>query len=277
MTNYPVPEWMMVRYGAHRVARPTVAAERRGGYDAPADSVAGREVPFGLPVLASVPDLAAALEAVAVAEQQMLRAVVGVSGLLASDEVAHATGVPVEQWLGIVCRLTRLDRRLLLRLARLIDRYPTLRGAVEAGRVSFAQLRGLGIVLRQAPAVIDAELDVLLARLVAELEGADPDVLVDQVRRALVELQPQGSPEELETVHNSLYLQPNLTRTGGRFGGEYDAAGLAILDEATAPSRAQAAQHPHGVNGARADNLLTRLLNDDTADAANGARSAHRR
>jgi hypothetical protein len=154
--------------------------------------VAGREAPFGLPVLASVPDLAAALEAVAVAEQQMLRAVVGVSGLLASDEVAHATGVPVEQWLGIVCRLTRLDRRLLLRLARLIDRYPTLRGAVEAGRVSFAQLRGLGIVLRQAPAVIDAELDVLLARLVAELEGADPDVLVDQVRRALVELQPQG-------------------------------------------------------------------------------------
>ena len=96
--------------------------------------------------------------------------------------------MPVEHWLAIVTRQTRLDRRLLLRLARLIDRFPTLRGAVAAGRVSFAQLRGLGIVLRDAPVAIDRELDVLLARLIAELEGADPDVLIDQTRRAIGEL-----------------------------------------------------------------------------------------
>ena len=271
MTSYPVPEWMMVRYGAHRVTRPTVAAERRGGYDGVGDDVAGdgagnggersrQEPPFGLPVLASVPELAAVLDAVAGAERRMLQAVVGVSRLLASDEVAQATGVPVEHWLGIVCRQTRLDRRLLLRLARLIDRYPSVRGGVEAGRVSFAQLRGLGIVLRQAPAAIDGPLDALLARLLDELEGADPDVLVDQVRRAIVELEPDGSLEERTQVHNALWLQPNLLATGGRFGGELDAAGLAILDGATAPTRAQL-HHPDSTAGIRADNLLARLVN----------------
>jgi hypothetical protein len=118
-----------------------------------------------------------------------------VARLVAGDEVAQTTGVSVEHWLAIVCRQTRLDRRLLLRLARLLDRFPTLAAGVAAGRVSFAQLRGLGIVLRQAPKVIDAELEVLLGRLLAELQGADPDVLVDQVRQAIVELAPTATVE----------------------------------------------------------------------------------
>jgi hypothetical protein len=56
--------------------------------------------------------------------------------------------VGVEQWLGIVARQTRMDRRLLLRLCRLLDRFPTLKAAVAARQVSFAQLRGLGLALR---------------------------------------------------------------------------------------------------------------------------------
>ena len=271
MDTYPLPSWATLRSGAHRVALPSVAAEGRGGYDPAAaqPSVDGRAVtsegpPFGLPVLAEVPELAGVLAAIDGAERRLLEAVVGVSRLLACDEVAQATGVPVEHWLAIVCRQTRLDRRLLLRLARLIDRFPTLRGAVADGRVSFAQLRGLGIVLRDAPVAIDVELDMLLTRLVAELVGADPDVLIDQTRRAICELAPTISREETEPVRNTLYLQPNLLRTGGRFGGEYGAAGLAILDEATAPIREQL-DHPGGSSGARADNLLTRLLRDDDA------------
>jgi hypothetical protein len=283
MTSYPTVTWQTVRGRGHRVTRPTVAAERSGGYEAVASAaggaaggvtvdgdgggVGGGGVPFGLPVLAGLPELAGVLEAVAGAEQRMVDAVVGLARLLASDEVARATGVPVEQWLGIVCRLTRMDRRLLLRLARLLGRFPALAAGVGSGRVSFAQLRGLGMVLRQAPTVIDGELDVLLVRLLAELEGADPDVLVDQVRQAIVELLPPVSVEESETVTNALYLQPNLSRTGGRFAGEYDAAGMAILDTATAPSRDQLA-HPNGTRGARADNLLARLTHTGTGTPA---------
>jgi hypothetical protein len=279
MTSYPIPTWLGVRYGAHRVARPTVAAEPRGGYDlAPAavatscgaagsagaagsldDGSSGAEgAPFGLAVLTEVPRLAAALEAIEVAERRMLDAVVVVGELLADDEVAQTTGVSVEHWLAIVCRQTRMDRRLLLRLGRLLGRFPALAAGVGGGRVSFAQLRGVGIVLRQAPPAIDAELDGLIGRLLEQLQGADPDVLVDQLRQAIVELAPLAAAEVTDTVTNRLVLQPNLAGTGGRFAGELDTLGLAILDEATAPTRDQL-DHPDGMAGARADNLLTRL------------------
>jgi hypothetical protein len=289
MTSYPTPTWITYRGRVHRAVRPTMAAERAGGYDpqrragagpvgdvvgtpAGAQSSAEGEVgaPFGLAVLGELPQLAQVLVAIDAAEQRMLQAVVGVGQLLADDEVAQATGVSVEHWLAIVCRQTRMDRRLLLRLARLLDRFPALRAGVAAGRVSFAQLRGVGIVARQAPTVIDGELDLLLGRLLDELQGAEPDVLVDQLRQAIVELAPTATPEATETPTNQLYLQPNLSRTGGRFGGELDTLGLAILDEATAPNRDQL-RHPGRSAGARAHNLLTRLTHPDTAaDAADG-------
>jgi hypothetical protein len=232
-------------------------------------SMDGARVPFGLPVLAQVPRLAAALEAIDGAERRMLDAVVLVAELLADDEVAHATGVPVEHWLAIVCRQTRMDRRLLLRLARLLGRFPALAAGVRDGRVSFAQLRGLGIVLRQAPSAIDLDLDDLLVRLLDELGGADPDVLIDQVRRAIVELATPVTAEECDRVENSLWLQPNLDRTGGRFGGELDALGMAILDDTTAPRRDQL-DHPGGLRGARADNLLARLVQPNVPERPAG-------
>ena len=279
-----MPAWMSVRYGGHRVARPGVAAERRAGYDRDRAAErtpdaglgagdgrpgvggerADREPPFGLPVLAGLPELASALDAVVTADRRLVEAVVTVSRLLDTGEVEANAGVSVEHWLGILARQTRLDRRLLLRLCRLLDRFPTLRSGVEAGRVSFAQLRGLGLVLRDAPVAIDEALNVLLGRLLDELQGADPDVLLDQVRRAIVELAPARSRAESSGGANTLYLQPNLTRTGGRFGGELDALGMAIVDDTTAPNHSQR-RHPHGAGGARADNLLAWLTHDCNA------------
>jgi hypothetical protein len=124
--------------------------------------------------------------------------------------------------------------------------------------VSFAQLRGLGLALRAAPVSIDGELDAFLARLLPEVAGAAPDVVVDQVARAIDELAPEVLDAAERGLDRHLYLQPNLDRTGGRFSGETDAIGLALLDEATAPTRAQR-DHPGGQGGARHDNLLGRL------------------
>jgi hypothetical protein len=289
MTSYPNPtvqrlsSWTTFRSGVHRTARPTVAAEPSGAYQAgpPAgDPAAGvsddgqeRAAPFGLAVLAELPALAGMLEAVATAEQHMLQATVGLARLLADDAVAHTTGVPVEHWLAIVCRQTRLDRRLLLRLARLLERFPALAAGVAAGRVSFAQLRGVGLVLRQAPPVLDEALDELLVRLLEQLQGCDPDVLIDQLRQALDELTPERAAAETDTPANRLWLQPNLAGTGGRFGGELDTLALAILDAATAPDRSQL-HHPEGVAGARADNLLTRLTHPNDAAADHAAEDA---
>jgi hypothetical protein len=239
-----------------------------------ADGSADRP-PFGLPVLAELPELASALAAFTTADDRMLDGILTLSRLLDSGEVEATTGVSVEQWIGIVARHTRMDRRLLLRLCRLLHRLPTLKAAVEGRQVSYAQLRGLGLALRRAPASIDAELDDFLARLLPEVAGADPDVVVDQVTRAIDELSPDTLDAHERGLNRHLHLQPNLERTGGRFSGETDAIGLALLDEATAPTRRQL-DHPGGLGGARHDNLLGRLAHtcDDQPTTADGSDAA---
>jgi hypothetical protein len=173
-------------------------------------------------------------------------------------QVEQTTGVSLDHWLGIVARHTRLDRRLLLRLCRLCGRLPALADAVAARQVSFAQLRGIGLALRDTPVALDADLDRLLTRLLPELVGADPDALITQLRRAVDELAPATLDAEQRDINRHLWLQPNLAGTGGRFCGETDSLGLALLDEATAPTRPQL-DHPGGTGAARHDNLLTRL------------------
>jgi hypothetical protein len=221
-------------------------------------------------VLAELPELASALAAFTTADDRMLDGILRLSRLLDSGEVEATTGVSVEQWIGIVARHTRMDRRLLLRLCRLLHRFPTLKAAVETRQVSYAQLRGLGLALRKAPASIDAELDGFLARLLPEVAGADPDVVVDQVTRAIDELSPDTLDAHERGINRHLHLQPNLERTGGRFSGETDAVGLALLDEATAPTRRQL-DHPGGLGGARHDNLLGRLAHTCDDDHPTGS------
>jgi hypothetical protein len=245
--------------------RPSVfAAEPRPTYRSAATSApgVGTDVPFGLPVLAELPALAGVLEQLTAADEAMLDAVAGLAGLLAADtdQVAATSGVVLEQWLGIVARHTRMDRRLLLRTARLLVRLPALRGGIAAGQLSWPQLRGLTLSLRDCPDVLDPKLDRFLTELLPHLAGVDPDTIVRQVQRAVTEWTAELSPDpdEVPPARNYLHLQPRLDGTGGTVHGEYDAVGLAILDDATAPTRAQL-DHPGGVAGARADNLLTRL------------------
>jgi hypothetical protein len=150
MTSSPIPTWLTVRYGRHRVVpRVRVAAEHRPAYEAAgADAAVGTDAsradqlvpagagegpagegpPFGLPVLAEVPELAAALAAFTSADDRMLEGILTVARLLATGEVEQTTGVGVEQWLGIVARQTRMDRRLLLRLCRLLGPVPDSQG-----------------------------------------------------------------------------------------------------------------------------------------------------
>jgi hypothetical protein len=239
----------------------------------------GTTAPFGLPVLAELPALAATLGDLVAADRAMLSAVSGLAELLESDEVATATGVAVEQWIAIVARHTRLDRRLLLRTARLLRRFPALQTAVDQARLSWPQLRGLSLALREVPTPLDERVDGFLAELLPHLDGADPDAVVRQIERAIVEWRADIEPVEPEsTLQPYLQLQPRLDGTGGRLRGEFDAAGLAMLDGATAPRRDQL-DHPGGLGGARAENLLARLAHAcppvvDDADASSAGDAA---
>jgi hypothetical protein len=261
----------------HRqTARPSFAAEAAAVYDPSAGPAAGwveDQPPFGLPVLAEVPALAELLVELDRSDRAALAAVVKLARLLDDDAVPTATGVGIEQWIAIVVRHTRLDRRVLLRTARLLHRLPSLQQAAVRATVSWTQLRGLALLLRDTPGVLDRQLDALLARWLPHLEGSDPDLLLERVRRAITEWQAELAPEPEVPSSNQLYLQPRLDGTGGRVYGELDTLALAIVDESTAPTRAQL-DHPGGIRGARADNLLTRLAHtcpdDDVHAVADG-------
>jgi hypothetical protein len=240
----------------HRRIASVLAAERGAGYDV-------SRAPFGLPVLAELPELAAVLEDLTAADDRLLAAVAGLADLLRSDTVETTTGVGVEHWLAAVATVTRMDRRLLLQACRLLHRLPTLDTAVRQRRVSFAQLRGLTLALRSASPELDAPLDRLLASLLdglGTLDRPDPDVLVRQVTDALDELDPRDLAERERDAAAGRYLalQPRLDGTGGRFNGDLDAPGLALLDAATTPPP-ELRDGSGGYGAARADTLLARL------------------
>jgi hypothetical protein len=236
------------------VADPAPEAAGTAASSGPADPA-----PFGLPVLAELTELGEMLESLTVADRAMCQALALLARLLEDDEVVTVSGVSVEQWIGIVAHHTRMDRRLLLRTARLLGRFPTLHGAVRGLQLSWSQLRGLALALRDCPTVLDGKVDAFLAQLLPHLEGTDPDAVIRQVQRAIAEWTAELAPETAEPpARNYLHLQPRLDGTGGRFSGEFDAVGLAIVDDATAPTRGQL-DHPGGIGGARADNLLRRL------------------
>jgi hypothetical protein len=258
----------------------SVAAAGTGGDDeaagrGDATERAGTGVPFGLPVLAELPMLAGMLRSLTDADRAMSDALGLLAQLLADDEVVRVSGVSVEEWVGIVARHTRMDRRLLLRTARLLHRFPTLGRAVADQQLSWPQLRGLSLVLRDCPPVLDEQVDGFLARLLPHLADTDPDAVIEQTRRAVGEWTAELAPESDEaSARNHLHLQPRLDGTGGRVSGELDAIGLAIVDDATAPHRTQL-DHPGGVAGARADNLLTRLTHTCPPASDPGGPIAH--
>jgi hypothetical protein len=239
-----------------RRRREVYACEPRPTYDANGVD----ELTTRLPVLAEFPELAAALTDLAAADTATRRAIIWLGKLDEDLEVERTTGVGLEHWLALACHQTRLDRRTLLRTARWTRRLPAFAAAIETGALSWAQARTLTLVLRDLPAGHDREADQLLGQLTAALpEDADPDAIADQLRRACFRWRDELNPDHDPAPGNRLAIQPRLDGTGGTFNGEADATGLAILDDATAPRRDQL-DHPGGVAGARADNLLSRLL-----------------
>jgi hypothetical protein len=255
-----------------RDVAPVLAAEPRATYrpamSTATDAPASGPAPFGLPVLAELPELAGVLEDLVAADAAALRAVAGLASLLADEQVAAVSGVSVEQWLGIVAHHTRMDRRFLLRTARLLAASRPCTGPCAICSCPGRSCAGWRWRLRDCPSVLDERVDGFLGQLLPHLQGTDPDAVISQVQRAIVEWSAELTPATDEPpARNSLHLQPRLDGTGGRISGELDAVGLAIVDDATAPTRGQL-DHPAGTGGARADNLLTRLTH--TCHPTNG-------
>ena len=196
--------------------------------------------PFGLPVLAEVPELAGLLEDLTAVDRLLVRIIDTL--ILAEDtSLSEATtGLPVERWLAGLAGRTRSDRQMLATAAQACRRLPGVHEAFRAGRLSWAQLRAIALRIQRLPREHDQAIDDELVRAIG-LAGPrpDPDSLLcvisqvlDAHQRPADDQRPQGAPEA-----DFLAMQPRLDGTGGTLYGDFGPQGFAAIDNRLAPDK----------------------------------------
>jgi hypothetical protein len=204
------------------------------------DAGAGGTVPFGLPVLAELPELAGLLEDLVAVDRLLARVLDTLLLLEDSGQAERVTGVGVGQWLAIVARRTGADVRMLRCAVRACRRLPALYTGFRDGQLSWAQLRVVALKVERAPQHTDLALDAKVADAIDTCRDSDPDTLARMVGWAIAELadppDPADKPPAPALGEGFLHLQPRLDGTGGSVFGDLDAYGFALLDAATAPT-----------------------------------------
>ena len=198
----------------------------------------GEGPPFGLPVLAEVPELAGLLEDLTAVDRLMV-GIIDVLILAEDTSLSEATtGLPLERWLAGLAGRTRSDRNMLHTAAQACRRLPGVHGAFRAGRISWAQLRTLALRIQRLPREHDQAIDDQLVRAI-DLAGERPDPdsllhIVSQVLAAHDRPAGDGQPDQAPEV-DFLALQPRLDGSGGTLYGDFGPAGFAAIDTRLAP------------------------------------------
>jgi hypothetical protein len=195
--------------------------------------------PFGLPVLAEIPELAQVLTELREVDRLLAGVIDSLVLMLDSGIVESATGVALDQWLAIVARRTRSDVRMLRGAVRACRRLPSLHAAFSTGRISWAQLRTIAIQADKASTIDDQALDAAVADAITTCdEDAHPDSLGQMVSWAIDALRPPPDPDRQPKAAGDGFfaLQPRLDGTGGSGYLEMDALTFALVDAATAPT-----------------------------------------
>jgi hypothetical protein len=188
------------------------------------------DAPFGFPVLAEVPELAAMLDRLRQVDRLIAAAIDDLILLQETSLSEEATGVAVEQWLAIVSRRTCGDRRMLATAAEVCRRLPSLRAAFSAGQVSWAQVRIVALKAERLPRHLDDRVDAALADTISETADADPDALTRVVDWVLASLVPEPNASDRPSRDDVLVMQPRLDGSGGTVFGDFRADSFAILD-----------------------------------------------
>jgi hypothetical protein len=198
--------------------------------------------PFGLPVLAELPELAGLLEDLVAVDRLLARVLDTLVLLDDTGQVEAATGVGVSQWLAVVARRTGADVRMLRCAVRACRRLPALFAGFRDGRLSWAQLRVVALKVDRAPQHTDLALDAKVADAIDTCRDAEPDALARMVGWAIAELadppDPADKPAAPALGEGFFHLQPRLDGTGGTVFGDLDAYSFALLDAHTAPTAA---------------------------------------
>lgn len=186
-------------------------------------------------VLDELPELDAALDALAVADRAVATAIDQLVHLAGTGLVEGATGLDLDGWLTLVSGRTRTDRRMLTTTVEVCRRLPQLRAAFVAGELTWAQLRTLVLQVHRLPRDLDLQLDAALAGAITACAGCDPDVLPRTVRWIVADLAPDHDPTATTRDRDVLVLQPRLDGTGGQLYGDLGPVGFAAVDAATDP------------------------------------------
>ena len=181
-----------------------------------------------------------------IADAAIRRAVVRAGQLSGSGVVERVEGGPLEWALGMACRLTGSDRRMIVAAGETLEHLPTVSALWAQQLISWGQVRAIVLAVRRLPISGRAAVDARVAATVAAYDGIDvfdPDHLVDAVDRAVAELSDPRNAERREErapLANFVAVQLSLDgRVKGWF--DYDQVNGAVvingLDAAsTAPS-----------------------------------------
>ena len=215
------------------------------------------------------PPLAELLDTVGQIDRLQSHTVELVARLQLSNEDIELTGIAAETWLAVEGRMTRTDRRMLATVAEHLEKLPLTAREFTNGGLSWSQVRTIVTMLVRQHRIRADEwhaVDAAIASAVGQADAADPDDVICLVEDWLYARHPETIEDAEAEASDGRYLaiQPRLDRTGGRFWGETDAAGLALLEGSTAPDASQLSDDEGltaigRVGRARHDNLMARL------------------
>ncbi len=186
------------------------------------------------------PPLAELLETVTEIDRLQARAIQQIARLQVSGEDVAQTGIAADTWLAVQGRMTRTDRRMLATVAEHLSRLPLTAREVTNGGLSWSQLRTIITMLVRQHRIRAHEwhaVDAAIATAVGQAHADDPDDVIRIVDDWLYARHPDTieDAEADASDRRFLAIQPRLDGTGGRFWGDTDAVGLALLDTTTAP------------------------------------------
>jgi hypothetical protein len=170
-------------------------------------------------------DLAALFDELKTADRAIQRAVVLAGQLAGSGVCERVEGGPLEWALGMVCRLTGADRRMIVAAGETLADLPTVRRLWAGALVSWGQIRGIVLAVRRLPVAKRAELDARIAASITAYGGIDafdPDHLVEAVDVAAAELSDPRNAERREDRQRGANFLSLQLATDGRVRGYFD-------------------------------------------------------
>ena len=187
-------------------------------------------------------ELRALTEHVREAERHLAAAVISAGRLASSGVCERVEGLPLELLLGLACRLTGADRRMLVAAGEALADMPMTAALFRDGALSWGQVRAITGAVRRLSIADRAELDERIAASAAMYHGIDaydPDQLLWAVDQALDELRQARVVERAESRRREAsFVSVQAALDGGvRLYAELDAVrGATVLNALDAAS-----------------------------------------